>query len=168
MILPQNHKRILMQRQAQLINLKRIQGWVIASTGFGLTKINLCFGYSYSSKYNCQFNDAETHAAVLYGMELYKQFGGGAIVENSSHGLPRNVKFLKEVSQRTGVHVIAGTVRNYADFQTSYSYLLDKPASWSGGQSFWLLIMMSWVRFPVLPMRIYPWRGRFPWWPWSG
>jgi phosphotriesterase-related protein len=65
--------------------------------------------YPYSSKYNLQFNDAETQAAVLYEMELYKRFGGGAIVENSNHGLQRNVKFLKEVSQRTGVHVIAGT-----------------------------------------------------------
>lgn len=65
--------------------------------------------YPYSSKYNCIFNDAETHAAVLYEMKLYKQFGGGTVVENSSHGLQRNIKFLKEVSQRTGVHVIAGT-----------------------------------------------------------
>jgi phosphotriesterase-related protein len=67
------------------------------------------------------FNDAETHAAVLYEMELYKQFGGGAVVENSNHGLQRNVRFLKEVSQRTGIHVIAGTGRNDADFH----YLLD-------------------------------------------
>jgi predicted metal-dependent phosphotriesterase family hydrolase len=60
-------------------------------------------------------------------MELYKQFGGGAIVENSNHGLPRNAKFLKEVSQRTGVHVIAGTGRNDADFQPLY--LLDNEMS---------------------------------------
>lgn len=55
------------------------------------------------------FNDAETHAAVLYDMKLYKQFGGGSVVENSSHGLQRNVEFMKEVSRKTGVHVIAGT-----------------------------------------------------------
>jgi predicted metal-dependent phosphotriesterase family hydrolase len=92
-----------------------------------MTKINLCFGYRYSSKYNCQFNDAETHAAVLYEMELYKKFGGGAVVENTNHGLQRNVKFLKEVSQRTGIHVIAGTGRNDADFQTLY--LVDNKMS---------------------------------------
>lgn len=49
-------------------------------------------------------------------MKLYKQFGGGTVVENSSHGLQRNIKFLKEVSQRTGVHVIAGTGMNEAGF----------------------------------------------------
>jgi len=87
----------------------------------------LCFGYRYSSNYNLQFNDPETHAAVLYEMELYKKFGGGAVVENSNHGLQRNVKFLKEVSQRTGVHVIAGTGRNDADFQPLY--LLDNEMS---------------------------------------
>jgi len=53
-------------------------------------------------------------------MELYKKFGGGAIVENTNHGLQRNVKFFKEVSQRTGVHVIAGIGRNDADFQPLY------------------------------------------------
>jgi predicted metal-dependent phosphotriesterase family hydrolase len=47
-------------------------------------------------------------------MKLYKQFGGGTIVENSSHGLQRNITFLKEVSQKTGVHVIAGTGKNEA------------------------------------------------------
>lgn len=102
-------------------NFKKIQDWLVASTGVGLTKINFCFGYRYSNKYNLHFNDAETHAAVLYEMELYKQFGGGAVVENSNHGLQRNVRFLKEVSQRTGIHVIAGTGRNDADFH----YLLD-------------------------------------------
>jgi predicted metal-dependent phosphotriesterase family hydrolase len=81
----------------------------------GLTRNYLYFGCRYSSKYNCLFNDAETHAAVLYEMQLYKQFGGGAIVENSNHGLQRNVKFMQEVSQRTGVHVIAGTGMNDAD-----------------------------------------------------
>jgi hypothetical protein len=39
-----------------------------------------------------------------------------------------------------------------------------RPASWSSGQSFWLLIMRSRVRF----LGIFPWRGRFPWWPWCG
>jgi phosphotriesterase-related protein len=62
------------------------------------------------------FNDAETHAAVLYDMKLYKQFGGGSIVENSSHGLQRNVEFMKEVSQKAGVHVIAGTGKYVKDF----------------------------------------------------
>jgi phosphotriesterase-related protein len=49
-------------------------------------------------------------------MKLYKQFGGGTVVENSSHGLQRNIKFLKEVSQRTEVHVIAGTGMNKAGY----------------------------------------------------
>jgi hypothetical protein len=68
----------------------------------------ICFS-RYSSKYNVQFNDADTHMAVLYDIELYREIGGGAIVENTSHGLQRNLQFMKEVSQKTGVHVIAGT-----------------------------------------------------------
>ncbi|XP_069701163.1 phosphotriesterase-related protein isoform X2 [Periplaneta americana] len=78
--------------------------------------------YPYSSNFNCILNDAETHAAVLYDVQLYKQFGGGTIVENSNHGLQRNVQFLKEVSQKTGVHIIAGT-GHYVSFVQSSSAL---------------------------------------------
>jgi phosphotriesterase-related protein len=56
-----------------------------------------------------QFNDADAHAAVLYDMDLYAQFGGSSIVENTSHGLQRNLQFMKEVSQKSGVNLIAGT-----------------------------------------------------------
>jgi phosphotriesterase-related protein len=56
-----------------------------------------------------QFNDADAHAAVLYDMNLYKKFGGSSLVENTSHGLQRNLLFTKEVSQKSGVHLIAGT-----------------------------------------------------------
>jgi predicted metal-dependent phosphotriesterase family hydrolase len=61
---------------------------------------------------------------------MYKQFRGGAVVENSSHGLQRNVKFMKEVSQKTGVHVIAGTGEN-----DSYCSLLENIN--------WLILLFS-------------------------
>jgi len=79
-------------------------------------------------------------------MELYKKFGGGAVVENSNHGLQRNVKFLKEVSQRTGVHVIAGTGRNDADFQPLY--LLDNE------MSFIIIICAIYWSFPATLLRV--------------
>lgn len=56
-----------------------------------------------------RFCDSDTHEKVLADVELYKQWGGGTIVENSSHGLKRNLPFLVEVARRTGVHVVAGT-----------------------------------------------------------
>ena len=42
------------------------------------------------------------------------------------------------------------------------------PASWSGGQSFWLLTTRSRVRFPALPWEFFLVWGGSPWWPWSG
>ena len=42
------------------------------------------------------------------------------------------------------------------------------PASWLGGQSYWLLTMRSRVRFPALACAFFLERGRRPWWPWSG
>ena len=43
-----------------------------------------------------------------------------------------------------------------------------RPASWSDGQSFWLLTTRSRVRFPALPWEFFRVRGGSPWWPWSG
>ncbi|XP_023723099.1 phosphotriesterase-related protein isoform X1 [Cryptotermes secundus] len=40
---------------------------------------------------------------------LHKKFGGSSVVENTSHGLQRNLQFMKEVSLKSGVHLIAGT-----------------------------------------------------------
>jgi len=43
----------------------------------------------------------------------------------------------------------------------SVLYLQSRPASWSSGQSLWLLIMRSRVRFPVLPWE-FNLKGRIP------
>lgn len=47
--------------------------------------------------------------AVHKDVELFKEAGGGSIVENSSHGLRRDISLMKNVSRSTGVNVIAGT-----------------------------------------------------------
>lgn len=65
--------------------------------------------YPYGSRYNINFGDADTHRNVVADVLLYKKYGGGSIVENSSHGLKRNLRFLYDVSIGTGVHLIAGS-----------------------------------------------------------
>lgn len=65
--------------------------------------------YPYSSNYNLHFNDDETHEAVKKDVSLFKKLGGGTIVENTSHGLNRDLNLSYEVSKQTGVHVVAGT-----------------------------------------------------------
>lgn len=40
---------------------------------------------------------------------LFKQAGGTTIVENTIEGINRDIKWLKELSEKTGVHIIAGT-----------------------------------------------------------
>jgi predicted metal-dependent phosphotriesterase family hydrolase len=50
-------------------------------------------------------------AAVLEDVEIFKKSGGGTIVENSNHGLQRNISLMKEISKSTGINVIAGTGR---------------------------------------------------------
>ncbi|XP_030376214.1 phosphotriesterase-related protein [Scaptodrosophila lebanonensis] len=65
--------------------------------------------YPYSSKENVRFYDEEALEAAKKDVLLYKQYGGGSIVENSSYGLKRNLGFIVELAQSTGVHFIAGT-----------------------------------------------------------
>ncbi|KAG5684563.1 hypothetical protein PVAND_013788 [Polypedilum vanderplanki] len=65
--------------------------------------------YPYGSKYNINFEDEDTHRAVFEDVKLYKQFGGGTIVENTTCGINRNLKLMYNISKETGVNVIAGT-----------------------------------------------------------
>uniref|UniRef100_A0A1B6KBM8 Phosphotriesterase-related protein n=2 Tax=Graphocephala atropunctata TaxID=36148 RepID=A0A1B6KBM8_9HEMI len=65
--------------------------------------------YPYSSKTNVEFNGKEVHEAVVEEMKLYRQFGGGTIVENSNIGLSRNVPLMVRASQESGVNIVAGT-----------------------------------------------------------
>lgn len=74
-----------------------------------LDTVGLVRQYPYGSRYNLRFGDADTQRNVIGDVELYKKWGGGSIVENSSHGLQRNLSFLLQVARETGVHVVAGT-----------------------------------------------------------
>lgn len=65
--------------------------------------------YPYSSQYNLNFFDGDTKKAIQEDLKYYKQFGGVSIAENTSHGLKRDLAFMKSVSESTGVNVIAGT-----------------------------------------------------------
>lgn len=67
--------------------------------------------YPYASRYNIRFCDDETHEKVISDVKLFKKFcdGNGTIVENTTYGIRRNLKFYREVAQKTGVNVIAGT-----------------------------------------------------------
>lgn len=45
------------------------------------------------------------------GFPLLKlqKYGGSAVVENSTVGLQRDIQFVRQASEQSGVHVIAGT-----------------------------------------------------------
>lgn len=55
------------------------------------------------------FFDRDTQKAVHLDLQYYKSIGGLSIAENTSHGLKRDLPFMRKVSELTGVNVIAGT-----------------------------------------------------------
>lgn len=60
----------------------------------------------YSHKENLQLNQ-ETEA-IKEELLYFKAKGGGALVENTTTGISRDVQTLKWLAEQTGVHIIAG------------------------------------------------------------
>lgn len=75
--------------------------------------------YPYSSSYNLSFNDEDSRLAVEKDIEAFKRFGGGTIVENTSHGLNRNLGLMHDISVATGVQIVAGTGHYVASLQNA-------------------------------------------------
>lgn len=65
--------------------------------------------YPYSSLTNTILYDDETLEAVKKDIQLYKRFGGDSIIENTNHGIRRDLEFMVDVSNATGVNIVAGT-----------------------------------------------------------
>ena len=65
--------------------------------------------YPYGSKYNINFEDDDAHFAVIEDVKQFKEFGGCSIVENTTHGINRDLQLMYKISKVTGVNVIAGT-----------------------------------------------------------
>ena len=64
---------------------------------------------SYSHRPNLKLNDAECQEAIGSEMDRYRAAGGGSIVECTTHGIERKARFLRQLSELSGVKVIAGT-----------------------------------------------------------
>lgn len=65
--------------------------------------------YPYGSKYNINFEDDDTHRAVLEDLKIFKKFGGGAIVENTTCGINRNLKLMYQAAKEIRINIVAGT-----------------------------------------------------------
>ncbi|XP_061191883.1 phosphotriesterase-related protein-like [Saccostrea echinata] len=63
--------------------------------------------YPYSNRPNLDLGTE--NAAVVEEMDFYKKNGGGTIVENTTIGIKRDIKFYQYVARETGVNVVAGT-----------------------------------------------------------
>ncbi|XP_055906658.1 phosphotriesterase-related protein-like [Eupeodes corollae] len=83
-----------------------------------LETIGFVAKYPYASLENITFCDEATRSAVRKDVELYKKFGGGSIVENTSIGLKRNLEFMVDIQKTTGVNIVAGTGHYLHNHQT--------------------------------------------------
>ncbi|XP_064603512.1 phosphotriesterase-related protein-like [Liolophura sinensis] len=75
--------------------------------GFDLKNLGWIRQYPYSHKPNLRYNDGKR--AIVGELKQFKKYGGSGVVENSTVGLQRDIQFVRQASQQSGVHVIAGT-----------------------------------------------------------
>lgn len=116
--------------------------------------------YPYSSRENIRFCDQEALEASRKDVLLFKKHGGGAIVENSSYGLKRNLEFIVDLAKTTGVHFIAGTghyiqaTQDATHSQLSVEQMTDLYTRASKSMGAWLSAASS-VRWPVfIPYKV--------------
>jgi phosphotriesterase-related protein len=56
-----------------------------------------------------KLDDEDAGAIMLDEIKYFKELGGRTIVENTIHGISRNIKLLKQLSIDSGVNIISGT-----------------------------------------------------------
>ncbi|CAL1675575.1 unnamed protein product [Lasius platythorax] len=81
---------------------------------FSLHNFGYIKQYPYSNWYNLQLNDKHGIIATFKEIELFKQSGGGTIVDKNSR-LNRNISALKALSEATNVNIIIGTGYHITD-----------------------------------------------------
>lgn len=96
-----------------------LKGFVTERKKISLDNLGILRQYPYSSRYNIIFNDDETHEKVIEDLKLLNKWvvGNCTIVENTSHGIHRDLEFYREAAKRSGVNVVAGTGHYVEEFQ---------------------------------------------------
>lgn len=90
---------------------EHLRSYVSATQKISLGNLGVLRQYPYSSKYNTVLNDEDSHEKVIEDVKLLKKWvpGNCTIVENTSYGIVRDLPFYREVAEKCGVNVIAGT-----------------------------------------------------------
>lgn len=86
-----------------------LQSYVSEAEKIKLQNLGILRQYPYSSKFNINFYDKQTQEGVTADVKLFKKWGGCTIVENTSYGLKRDLKFYRTLALETGVNIVAGT-----------------------------------------------------------
>lgn len=90
---------------------EHLRGYVTEKEKISIGNLGILRQYPYASRYNIRFCDDDTKEKVIEDLHLYKKWCGGncTIVENTTTGIVRDLKFYREAARQTGVNVIAGT-----------------------------------------------------------
>ncbi|XP_074642034.1 N-acetyltaurine hydrolase-like [Tubulanus polymorphus] len=102
--LPHEHLSIDFDKMYIPPNADEVAG--IQNCSWELANVGWIRQNPYCHKDNLTLKNCE--AIIEKELQIYKAIGGSSIVELSTHGLQRNLKFIKDISESTGVHIITG------------------------------------------------------------
>lgn len=90
---------------------KHLREYVTEEEKIKLENLGVLRQYPYSSRYNIAFYDEDANEKVIDDVQLFKKWCNGncTIVENTTYGIKRDLKFYREVAKKTGVNIISGT-----------------------------------------------------------
>lgn len=90
---------------------EHLRGFLTDEQKISIGNLGVLRQYPYGSRYNIQFCDDDTNEKVIEDLHLFKKWCGSncTIVENTTYGICRDLKFYREAAKRTGVNVVAGT-----------------------------------------------------------
>lgn len=90
---------------------EHLRSYLTDEQKISLGNVGVLRQYPYASRYNIQFCDDDTKEKVIEDLHLFKKWCGGncTIVENTTTGIRRDLKFYREAARQTGVNVVAGT-----------------------------------------------------------
>ncbi|KAK3876668.1 hypothetical protein Pcinc_002213 [Petrolisthes cinctipes] len=102
------HEHLYMEFDVFHVPAQRREEKHLETCAFALPNLGWIRQNPYSHKPNLRINSPEVMAAVMSEVGEYKKHGGGAIVDCCNIGLGRNANFLRELSLKHGVNIVAG------------------------------------------------------------
>lgn len=127
------HEHLSMEFPDFYVNAPEHLRHYLVDAHIGLNNLGILRQYPYGSHYNLKLNDEDSQQKVIEDVKLFKKWCNSkcTIIENTTCGLIRDVRFYRDVAIKTGVNIVCGTghyvelTQNAQDVKTSFEQMVE-------------------------------------------